>query len=273
VPTKQADLHVHTHFSDGTFSPKEVVECAVKKGLNAIAITDHDCVDGIDHAIKYAEGTGLEIIPGIEFTTELDNREIHILGYFIDYKQGWFIKELEQLCQMRDNRMNKMLECLSKYGVSITMDEVKKISGEGSSGRLHLATLLLKKGYVKSMQEAFDKFLGNGKACYVQGDRISPIKAISIISKLKGVAVLAHPFTVGKDELIPIFAKAGLKGIEVYHTDHNKSTSGRYEKIAQDLGLLKTGGSDCHGMNKGRVLMGTVTVPYSVVDKLKSFSG
>ncbi len=272
MPARFCDLHVHTYFSDGTFSPKEVVEYAVKKGLSAIAITDHDCIDGIAPAIAAADKTDLEIIPGIEFTTELDTKEIHMLGFFIDYKQKWFTEELRSLCSMRDKRMRKMLECLMKFNISVAIDDIKEIAGKGSFGRLHLAKVLVKKGYVKSPQEAFDKFLGNGKACYVEGDRISPIDAINMISRLGGVAVLAHPFTVGKDELIPVLVKAGLKGIEAYHTDHNDLTAARYKKIAQEYGLLPTGGSDCHGMNKGKVLMGTVVVPYEVVEKLKSLS-
>lgn len=267
---KKADLHVHTNFSDGTFSPEQVVEYAVKKGLVAIAITDHDSVEGIGPAIKAAHGKSLEIIPGLEFTTEFENCEVHILGFFVDYTKKWFVQELLQLRQMRHTRMQKMIACLSKKDIKISMDDVKGISGEGSLGRLHLAKLLFQQGHVQSVQKAFDKFIGSGKPCYVTGDRISPVDAIEMISKAGGVPVLAHPHTMGKDKFISKFAKAGLKGIEVYHSDHGIAAVNHYKKIAEELSLLMTGGSDCHGMGKGRVMMGTVTVPYDVVEQLKN---
>ena len=270
---KKADLHVHTSFSDGTFSPAEVVEYAEKIGLSAIAITDHDSVEGIGPTLEAAKDSNLEIIPGIEFTTEIEDREVHILGFFIDYKQKWLIKELKNLCRLREKRMRRMLDCLLKFGISLELDEVRVIAGKGSLGRLHLATLLYQKGYVASIQEAFYKFIGNGKPCYVRGDRISPLKAISMIDRLGGVSVLAHPYTLGMDELIPRFVKGGLKGIEVYHSDHTGAAASHYKKIADDFGLLTTGGSDCHGMGKGKILMGSVTVPYEVVDRLKEAAG
>jgi len=267
---KRADLHVHTNLSDGTFSPEEVVEYAIKIGLSAIAITDHDSIEAIALAIKAAEGKNLEIIPGLEFTTELENCEAHILGFFIDYNKKWFTDELLHLRQMRHIRMQKMLECLSKKGIDITMDEVKSVSGEGSLGRLHLAKLLFKKGHVSSVRSAFDKFIGSGKSCYVSGDRISPQDAIAMIIKANGVPVLAHPHIMGQDRFIPKLVKAGLKGIEVYHSDHTAAAINHYKKIAEEFGLLMTGGSDCHGMGKGKILMGTVTVPYEIVEQLKN---
>jgi predicted metal-dependent phosphoesterase TrpH len=266
---RRADLHVHTSFSDGTFSPAEVVRHANKIGLAAIAITDHDSVDGIGPSLEAAKGTDLEIIPAIEFTTEADGHEVHVLGYFIDYPQKWLVRELKNLLQLRQKRMQKMLKRLSGFGISISMDDVKGIAGKGSLGRLHLALVLLKKGHVSSLQEAFSRFLGNGKPCYVRGDRINPVKAISMIAKLGGVSVLAHPHTLEMDDLIPVFVKAGLKGIEAYHTDHSPAAVQKYEKMAEEFGLLITGGSDCHGMGKGKILMGGVTVPYEVVEQLK----
>src|SRR3989338_932155 len=166
--------------------------------------------------------------------------------------------------------MQKMLVRLSGFGISVSMDDVKSVAGKGSLGRLHLASVLLKKGHVGSLQEAFSRFLGNGRPCYVRGDRINPIKAISMIAKLGGISVLAHPHTLERDGLIPVFVKAGLKGIEAYHTDHSTAAVEKYEKMAQQLGLLITGGSDCHGMGKGRVLMGSITVPYEVVEQLRA---
>lgn len=266
---KRCDLHVHTNFSDGTFSPEEVVEYANKIRLSCIAITDHDTVDGISPALKYAAGKNTEIIPGVEFTAEIKECEVHILGFFIDHGKKWFIEELKNLRRLREKRMQRMLESLGKKGINLTMEQVRNVSGEGSLGRLHLAKLLFEKGHVRSVQEAFDIYIGSGKPCYVKGDRISPRDAIEMIAKLKGASVLAHPRIMGRDEFIPEFVKAGLKGIEVYHTDHAEAAVNHYKKIAQDYGLLMTGGSDCHGTGKGKILMGTVTVPYEVVKQLK----
>lgn len=266
---KKADLHVHTNCSDGTFTPKQVVEHAEKIGLSCIAITDHDTINGIRPALEAAKGMDLEIVPGIEFTTEMDGVEVHMLGYLIDYEKKWFTEELKSLLKMREKRMTRMLECLKEKGINLAVEDVRGISGEGSLGRLHLAKLLFERGHVPSVKEAFNRFIGNGKPCYVKGDRISPIDVIKMIAKLKGVSVLAHPHLMGKDDFIEKFVKAGLRGIEVYHTDHAEAVVNHYKKIADRFGLVATGGSDCHGIGKGKILMGTVTVPYEVVEKLK----
>ena len=249
----KADLHVHTNLSDGTFTPQEVIEYAVKLRLSAIAITDHDSVEGVGPALAAAKAKGIEVIPGIEFTTEFQGCEAHILGFFINYKKKWLSDELRLLRSLREKRMIYMLECLKEKGIELKLDEVKSVSGEGSIGRLHLAKLLRQKGYTKSTKEAFDKYIGNGKPCYAKGSRISPMDAIAMIVKAGGVAALAHPFTMGEDSFIPKFVKAGLKGIEVYHSDHAIAAVNHYKKIALEFGLIMTGGSDCHGTGKGRI--------------------
>jgi len=267
---KLVDLHVHTRFSDGTFTPKEVVDYALGIGLSAIAITDHDTTGGIAPALKAANGRDIQIIPGIEFTTEFEDQEVHMLGFFIDYLDSNFIKQLKALLVLREKRMFKMLERLVKKGVNLNIDDVRVVAGEGSVGRLHLAKALFQKGFVASVQQAFNVYIGAGKPCYVKGDRISPIDAINMINKSGGVAVLAHPNTMGDDGFISKFVKAGLKGIEVYHPDHNLAAVNHYKNIAQEYGLIPTGGSDCHGYGKGKILMGTVTMPYEILEKLKN---
>jgi len=267
--TKKADLHVHTTFSDGTFTPQEVILKAKEKGLDTIAITDHDCVDGIEPCIEAAGPEGIEVIPGIELTCEWKQTEIHMLGYFIDYKQQWLKDKLAEICQDRIKRMRKMIESLRRFNINVDLGEVLEISGNGSLGRLHLAQALLKTRKVGSIQESFNKYIGLGKPCYVRGFRIDPFEAINIITKAGGISVLAHPHLLGKDEYISEFVKAGLKGMEVYHTDHPDNATNRYKELAESFGLLLTGGSDCHGMGKSRVLMGGVTVPYEIVEKLK----
>lgn len=269
---RYADLHIHTFYSDSTFSPEEVVRCAEKSGLAAIAICDHDCVDGIEPCQALAAGSGLEVIPGIELTIEKTDAEIHILGYFVDWKSDWFQKKLQMLRAARVERIHSMVKKLHEHDIDVNPDDVLKLAGKGSVGRLHLANAMLKTGKVKNFKEVFGKYIGFQKPCYVSNVRFSPKEAIGAILKVGGVPVLAHPNVTGKDEYIPELISYGLRGIEVFHTDHKPSVSERYEKIAQENNLLMTGGSDCHGMGKGRPLIGTVRVPYTFVEKLKEES-
>ncbi len=269
---KFADLHIHTDFSDSTLSPEEVARYANEKGLSAVAICDHDCVDGIEPCEKAASPLGIEVIPGIELTVEKQDAEIHILGYFIDWKVGWFQERLRQMQGSRIARIHKMVEKLNGAGIDVKAEDVFKLAGRGTVGRLHLAQAMLKTGKVKSFNEAFNKYIGFAKSCYVSNARFSPREAMEVVMKVGGVAVLAHPGIMNKDEYIPELVEYGLKGIEVYHSDHNAAAVKRYEELAARYGLLATGGSDCHGMGKGRVLIGTVRVPYELVEKLKAQS-
>jgi len=266
---KYADLHIHTKFSDGTFSPERIVKQAHQLGLSCIAITDHDTVCAIEPARREAEGLGIELIPGVELAAEIDDYEIHILGYFIDWQAGWFRKKLEQICDVRKRRALAIIEKLRAFGISLDSDEVMREAAVGSVGRLHIARIMERGGFVHSIQEAFNKYIGNGRPCYVKKFRLTPAEAINMIYRLKGLAVLAHPYTIGNDELIPGFVQLGLRGIEVYYPEHNRSTTGHYRDLAEKYGLLVTGGSDCHGLGKDRVLMGEVKIPYDLVEALK----
>jgi 3',5'-nucleoside bisphosphate phosphatase len=269
---KYADLHVHTHYSDSTFSPEEVVACAKDKGLSAIAICDHDSVDGIDPCTEIGKELDVEIIPGVELTVEKEDAEIHILGYFIDYKLGWLRKKLKCTQGHRVDRIYRIVEKLGNEGIKIGASDVFKLAGKGSVGRLHVAQALIKSGKVKTYREVFDKYIGFLKPCYVSNVRFTPQEAIGMVLEAGGVPVVAHPHTMGKHDYIPELVGCGLRGIEVYHTDHKTSAVKRYEEIAKGYGLLVTGGSDCHGMGKGRILLGGVRVPYTFVEKLKSES-
>lgn len=270
---KYADLHVHTFYSDSTFSPEEVVSCARDKGLSAIAICDHDSVDGIEPCQKIGALVDLEIIPGIELTVEKADAEIHLLGYFIDWKAGWFQERLKEIQGSRIDRIYKMVEKLNGANIKVDPEDVFKLAGKGTVGRLHLAQAILKTGKVKSFREIFDKYIGFLRPCYVSNVRFSPEEAIGMLLEVGGVPVLAHPNVMGKDEYIPELIEYGLKGIEVYHTDHKNHAVKRYEKLAKQYNLLMTGGSDCHGLGKGRVLLGEVRVPYELVDRLREASG
>lgn len=269
---KYADLHVHTYYSDSTFSPEEVVKTAKEAGLKAIAICDHDCVDGIAPSIESSKSYDLEIIPGVELTVEKENNEIHLLGYFIDWQAGWFRKRLKVIQKDRQERVYKMVELLKTKGIEIEPEEVLRISGRGSVGRLHVAMAMLKAKEIRNLQEAFDKYIGLQKPCYVTHIKFSPKEAIEMVLEAGGIPALAHPKVMGKDEFIPQYIKYGLKGIEVYHTDHTLSDENRYLKIAKENNLIVVGGSDCHGLGKGRVLIGKVKMPYSAVENLRKES-
>lgn len=268
---KSADLHVHTNFSDSTLSPEEVIKTAAAKHLSCIAVTDHDSVAAVPLCMEYAKNYGIEIIPGIEMTVEKENKEVHILGYFIDWQAEWFKEKIKHIQDSRVGRIYRMIELLKNEGIDISPDDVFKIAGCGSVGRLHLATAMYKAKKIKSLKEAFQKYIGFLKPCYVSHIKFSPEEAIGLILKAKGIPVLAHPGLMGNDGYIDELIETGLKGLEVFHTDHNPSQTRKYRKIAEEKGLLITGGSDCHGMGKGRVLMGTVKLEYRYVEELKGF--
>ena len=266
---KYADLHVHTFYSDSTFSPEEVVACAKDRGLAAIAICDHDSIDGIEPCLKLGEVMDVEIIPGIELTVEKEDAEIHLLGYFVDWKNAFFCSKLKEMQKMRIDRVREMIKRLHKAGVKVDPEEVFRLAGRGTVGRLHLAQAIIKGGTVKGFREVFEKYIGFRKPCYVSSARFSPRETIEMILKTGGVPVLAHPGVMGKDEYIPELIEYGLRGIEVYHTDHKNNAVKHYEELAKEHNLLMTGGSDCHGLGKGRVLLGEVRVPYDIVELLK----
>lgn len=266
---KFVDLHIHTQYSDGTLAPEEVVDVAHKRGLSAISITDHDCIDGIAPSEERAKRYGMEIIPGVELTAEEDRLEIHVLGYFLDWKTEWFVKKLVQIREARVKRIYEMTSKLKDMGIEVDPQKVFALSGPGAVGRLHLATVLYNEGITSSIGDAFKKYIGEKAPCYARKFKLTPRDAIEMILKLGGVPVLAHPHVLGRDDLIPEMARNGLRGIEVYHTEHLYNATLHYEDVAFEHSLLATGGSDCHGTVKGDILIGKIKVPYSTVDNLK----
>jgi len=265
----KVDLHLHTSFSDGTFSPQEVVAEAHKKGYSVISIADHDCVDGVEAAVEAGLKYGVKVIPGVELTAEHEGIEVHILGYFIDYKDKSLKESLVDVGRSRERRIYDMIDKLKEAGISISPEAVFKLSKEGSIGRPHLAKALVNEGFVESVNEAFGKYLGDKAPCYVSKFNLTPEQAIKIIRKAKGVAVYAHPKVVKKDELIPGFIKAGLRGIEAYHSDHSSKDAKYYEELARKNGLIVTGGSDFHGAIKKEVSIGKFNIPHRFVEELQ----
>jgi hypothetical protein len=267
-----ADLHIHSNFSDGALPPEEIVRKAKQAGLTEISITDHDIVDGIDRAIKESKTAGIKVIPGIEFTTDVPNTEIHILGYFIDHKAPWLLELLTKIRNDRVNRVYKTVEKLKKLGVSIEPDEVLKLSEKGSVGRPHIAKVLMQRGVVSSFQEAFNKYLDYNSPAYVPHFKLTPIEAIKTVIKAGGIPVYAHPAVSNKDEMIPDLVAAGLAGLEVYYSKHSKFQIKHYLELAAKYGLLVTGGSDFHGLGTGRdVSLGDVKLADDLYKKLEEF--
>jgi len=274
------DLHLHTTASDGVLSPSEIVRYAKAKGLQAIAITDHDTIEGCEEGLSEGERIGFEVIPGIEISAEHSPGSMHILGFFLDIHHPLLNERLEYLQKARAERNPKMVAKLNRLGVEMTYEEVLKASGGGQVGRPHFANVLLEKKYVRSFQEAFDRFLKKGAPAYVDKFRFTSREALHFINEAKGVAVLAHPNTLGVngyselEKLILKLVEEGLKGIEVYYPEHSSAEVVQYETLAKRYGLLPTGGTDYHGMEKNGLDIGVgrgeMKLSYAIVENLKA---
>ncbi|MDI6689010.1 MAG: PHP domain-containing protein [Actinomycetota bacterium] len=265
------DLHLHSTASDGAFSPEELVKFAVKLDFTAIAITDHDSIDGIVPALRRAGDFDIEVIPAVELSSDLEGRDIHFLGYFIDYKQEWFLKHLSKLRQARYERAVKMVERLQEMGLEIALKDVLQEAGKGAVGRAHVARVMVKQGCIDSIEEAFERYIGRKAPCYIEKYVYTPKDVIKLIKRLGGIAILAHPGLSQVDEKIPEFIRYGIQGLEVYHSNHTPDDVRKYSKMAREYGLVITGGSDCHGLGSSRgLIMGSVRVPDEVVENLKT---
>ncbi len=269
---KFADLHLHTVFSDGTYTPEELIRAASKAGLSVISVVDHDTVLGLSATEEACLGAGIELVPGIELTAEFQGLEIHILGYFIDYKDPVFLKKLDFLKKNRVERIHRITDKLKALGKTLEPQDVFALAEKGTVGRLHVARAMLKKGLIGSIQEAFQLYIGDKCPAYVLGFRFSPQEIIELVRKAGGVPVLAHPYSLGKDDLIAKFVDYGLMGIEAYYSEHTAAMTKKYLEIAKSHNLLVTGGSDCHGAAKPEVKIGSIKIPYYLVEDLKTAS-
>ena len=266
---KFADLHLHTNFSDGTYSPEELVSEAVKHGLAAIALTDHDTVEGCGRAEQACRAAGIEFISGTELTAEQNGNEIHILGYFVDTRNERLLSEIAKFQAVRQNRIREMVSRLNQLSVPLDADAVFALANCRSPGRPHVARALVNAGLCASLDEAFERFLKKHRPAWVPKMKISAMVAIELIHQAGGLAVMAHPGLNRTDEVIPGLAETGLDGLECFHTKHPPATAQHYLQQAAKHKLLVTGGSDCHGMSKGKPLIGTVKLPYEHVERLK----
>jgi len=264
------DLHVHTNASDGTETPLKVVQLAKETGLEAIAITDHDTLDGLFWALKAGREAAMEVIPGVELSTECNDTDIHILGYFIDPYHQVFLRHLVTLREKRVERAFKMVKKLQDMGAPISFNQVKEVAGKSSLGRPHIARTLMYLGFVNKPAEAFERYIGRGCPAYIPRFKYAPEKAVKLVLQARGVPVMAHPGLAGCDEIIPSLVEAGLKGIEVYYPKHAEQQVKHYLKLCEKYFLLPTGGSDYHGStHKEHSRLASATVPYLVVQKLK----
>ena len=263
-----ADLHLHTRFSDGTYTPEELVAQAKLNDLAAIALTDHDTVEGCTRAAAAGKAAGINFIPGSELTSEHAGVEVHILAYFVDTTNRELLAELAKFQAVRQNRIREMCVALNMLGVGLQADAVFALADCQSPGRPHVARALVAGKFCRSLDEAFDRFLKKGRPAFVPKFKMSCVHAIELIHRAGGLAVMAHPALNRNDDIIPAVIEAGLDGIEVFHTKHNPAANKRYMDLAKKFDLLVTGGSDCHGLSKGRPLIGTVKLDYSYVEKL-----
>jgi predicted metal-dependent phosphoesterase TrpH len=265
-----ADLHLHTNFSDGTYTPEELVAQAAKHKLAAIALTDHDTVEGCERAEIACRAEGIEFITGSELTAEQAGNEIHILGYFLNRQNTRLLAEISKFQAVRQDRIREMVSRLNQLGVPLEVEAVFKLANCRSPGRPHVARTLVQAGLCDSLDEAFERFLKKNRPAWVPKAKMSALAAIELIHQADGLAVMAHPGLNRSDEVIPDLVEAGLDGIECFHTKHSATVSDHYLRIAQRFNLLVTGGSDCHGMSKGKPLIGTVKLPMDRVEKLKA---
>ena len=264
-----ADLHLHTLFSDGTFTPEELAGHGARLGLSAMSLTDHDTVEGCPRMAAACRAAEIQFIPGSELTAELNGNELHLLAYFIDMENRTLLEEMAKFQTVRQQRIHEMVARINKLDIPLKADDVFALANCRSPGRPHVARAMVKAGFCGSLDEAFERFLKKNRPAWVPKKKMSALEGINLIHQAGGLAVMAHPGLNRTDEVIPELVTAGLDGIECYHTKHSPSVTKHYLEIADRFGLLITGGSDCHGLSKGRPLIGTVKLPFEHVEKLK----
>lgn len=269
TPAGRADLHTHTSASDGLLSPDQLIELALQRGLAAIAITDHDTIDGVSAALSIVE-RGLRIVPGVEMSCVVDGVDVHLLGYGIDVTAHRLRDLLAERADERRSRAAAMVDRLAELGVPISIDRFTELAGSGTVGRPHVARALVEAGHVSTIGSAFDRYLGNGRPGFIERPHLTPERALDVIHRAGGAAVLAHPLSSpGYAAFLPDLVAAGLDGIEVVYPDHNAATRRRLAALADAHGLIATGGSDFHADSgrPGRGL-GDSTVDIDIVEQL-----
>lgn len=273
------DLHVHSNESDGTVAPEELVREAKQIGLSAFALTDHDTTEGLDRAIACGESEGVEVVPGIELSTSYLGKDIHVLGYYMDYHNECFQEQLKAFRDSRDVRNEEMFRRLRELGFEkITTEALLEAFDNPVITRAHVAKFMLECGYVKSREEVFQRYIGDNCPCYVERKKISPNQAVKLITEFGGIPVLAHPLlykfgTETLDALVASMKEDGLKGLEVIYSTYNSREQRKLRELAKKYGLIVTGGSDYHGTNKKDIKlgigMGNLFVPADCLENIK----
>jgi predicted metal-dependent phosphoesterase TrpH len=272
------DLHCHSTASDGTYAPSDVVDLAVRSGLSGLALTDHDTIGGVTEAAEAARRAGLDFLAGIEISCDVPKpATMHLLGYGVDPDSAVLRDLTKRLIDARNDRNPRIIRRLNELGVTITMKEIEDEAGGEVVGRPHIAAVLLRKGYVGSIKQAFDKYLGQGAAAYFDKERLTARQAIEMVLQSGGLPVLAHPIQLRTqndaqlERIVKDLKDLGLVGLEVIHSDHDAALVEKYAKLADRFGLLKTGGSDFHGTNKKDIALGTANgrrIPREFFDAL-----
>jgi predicted metal-dependent phosphoesterase TrpH len=271
--TSYVDLHTHSTASDGVYSPSELLQHAREAGLRVLALTDHDTTNGLAEGAEAARALGIDFIPGLELNTDTDGGEVHILGYFPDFERADFQEALKMLRDARERRGQRIVERLNEHGIPISWERVREIA-QGTVGRPHVAMALIEAGYVQSVSEAFDTYIGKGCVGYVPRYRLSPFDATRLIDSANGLPVIAHPLTMPGlttlREWLPELCAAGMVGLETYYGPYTAENEAELHALADRYGLIPTGGSDFHGPNIHPTPLGGHYVPYEAVERLKA---
>jgi hypothetical protein len=271
------DLHTHSDRSDGTFAPAEVVRRAAELGLEVVALTDHDTTEGLAEALAAGVELGVEVVPGVEFSAELDGTSVHVLGYWMDVEDASLQAELRRLRDDRFRRGERMVDKLRELGFEISFERVREIAAGGNIVRPHVAQAMVEAGIVETEEEAFERWIGDGRPAHVGKHALDPVDAVGLIRSAGGLCVLAHPGMWGDQtqvpgELIERMAAAGMVGLEVDHTDHTPEQREGYRSLARRLGLVPTGGSDCHGTRYDPVRLGTALCEADAFAELRALA-
>jgi predicted metal-dependent phosphoesterase TrpH len=268
MSASKLDLHLHSTASDGSDPPEAIASIAARQGVEILALTDHDALDGIPIVRDLAEAEGIRVIPGVELSVNEHGLDVHVLAYGFDPEDPGMLAAIQRWRDARRERARKILARLKGLGIRISLDDVEAIAGGGALGRPHVAEALLREGIVDTLNEAFQSYLGHHARAYVPKQTVPLDQAAEIVHDAGGVTVLAHPGTLNRDHLIAGWTKRGLDGIEVWHTKHDASAVNRYREMAKRFGLLMTGGSDYHGERTPGVRIGSVAVPDTILEPL-----